>query len=78
MKPIRQNSKRKLPGARCHGHAKIGSLIEIHGDGGRGIDWTEGCISLTNAEMDVVFKIAKEGTPVTIIGSMVSLDQLLD
>jgi len=58
--------------------AKIGSLIEIHGDGGRGIDWTEGCIALTNSEMDVVFKIANEGTPVTIIGSMVNLDQLRD
>jgi L,D-peptidoglycan transpeptidase YkuD (ErfK/YbiS/YcfS/YnhG family) len=59
-------------------NAKIGSLIEIHGDGGRGIDWTEGCISLTNSEMDVIFKLAKEGTPVTIIGSMVNLDQLID
>ena len=59
-------------------NAKIGSLIEIHGDGGRGIDWTEGCISLTNSEMDVVFKVASEGTPVTIIGSMVNLDQLID
>jgi L,D-peptidoglycan transpeptidase YkuD (ErfK/YbiS/YcfS/YnhG family) len=58
--------------------AKIGSLIEIHGDGGRGIDWTEGCIALTDSEMDVVFKIAKEGTPVTIVGSMVNLNQLLD
>ncbi len=59
-------------------NAKIGSLIEIHGDGGRGIDWTEGCISLANPEMDIVFKIANEGTPVTIIGSMVNLDQLID
>ena len=59
-------------------NAKIGSLIEIHGDGGRGIDWTEGCISLTNSDMDVVFKLAREGTPVTIIGSMVNLDQLID
>jgi len=58
--------------------AKIGSLIEIHGDGGRGIDWTEGCIALTNSEMDIVFKLAKEGTPVTIIGSMISPDQLLE
>jgi L,D-peptidoglycan transpeptidase YkuD (ErfK/YbiS/YcfS/YnhG family) len=59
-------------------NAKIGSLIEIHGDGGRGIDWTEGCISLINSEMDVVFKVASEGTPVTIIGSMINLDQLID
>jgi hypothetical protein len=58
--------------------AKIGNLIEIHGDGGRGIDWTEGCIALTDSEIDIVFKIVKEGTPVTIIGSMVNLDQLLD
>lgn len=58
--------------------ANIGSLIEIHGDGGRGVDWTEGCIALTNPEMDIVFKIAREGTPVTIVGSMVSLDQILN
>lgn len=59
-------------------NAKIGSLIEIHGDGGRGIDWTEGCIALTNEEIDILYKITKEGTPVTIIGSLVSLDQLPD
>lgn len=58
--------------------AKIGSLIEIHGDGGRGVDWTEGCIALTNSEIDAVFKIATEGTPVTIVGSMVNLDDLMD
>jgi hypothetical protein len=56
--------------------ARIGSLIEIHGEGGRGYDWTEGCIALTNEEMDVVFRIAGEGTPVTIVGSTVSLDKL--
>ncbi|MDX9947726.1 MAG: L,D-transpeptidase family protein [Bacteroidales bacterium] len=56
--------------------ARIGSLIEIHGEGGRGYDWTEGCISLTNEEMDVVFRIAREGTPVTIVGSTISLDKL--
>ena len=39
--------------------AKIGGLIEIHGNGGKGIDWTEGCIALTDNEMDVVFKIVK-------------------
>lgn len=59
-------------------NAKLGSLIEIHGDGGRGIDWTEGCVALTNAEIDVLYRITGEGTPVTIIGSMVSLDQLLN
>jgi L,D-peptidoglycan transpeptidase YkuD (ErfK/YbiS/YcfS/YnhG family) len=58
--------------------AKIGSLIEIHGDGGRGIDWTDGCIALTNSDIDVVYKIAQEGTPVAIVGSMVSFDKLPD
>jgi hypothetical protein len=53
--------------------AKIGDLIEIHGNGGRGIDWTEGCVALTDKEMDVVFRIVKVGTPVTIVGSMVDL-----
>jgi hypothetical protein len=58
--------------------AKIGGLIEIHGNGGKGIDWTEGCIALTDKEMDVVFKIVKVGTPVTIIGSMVELKDVVD
>jgi murein L,D-transpeptidase YafK len=58
--------------------AKIGDLIEIHGNGGKGIDWTEGCIALTDKEMDVVFKIAKVGTPVTIVGSMVDLQYVVN
>jgi len=53
-------------------------LIEIHGNGGKGIDWTEGCIALTDREMDVIFKITKIGTPVTIIGSMVELKDVMD
>jgi len=57
--------------------AKIGGLIEIHGNGGKGIDWTEGCIALTDKEMDAVFKIVKVGTPVTIIGSMVDLKDVV-
>ncbi|HNR42483.1 MAG TPA: L,D-transpeptidase family protein [Bacteroidales bacterium] len=56
--------------------AGIGGLIEIHGRGGRGIDWTDGCIALTDWEMDVVFRLAGEGTPVTIVGSMVKLDEI--
>jgi hypothetical protein len=58
--------------------AKIGDLIEIHGNGGKGIDWTEGCIALTDKEMDIIFKITKVGTPVTIIGSMVDLKDVVD
>ena len=58
--------------------AKIGGLIEIHGNGGKGIDWTEGCVALTDKEMDVVFKISKVGTPVTIVGSMVDLENVVN
>jgi len=58
--------------------AKIGNLIEIHGNGGKGIDWTEGCVALTDKEMDIVFKIVKVGTPVTIIGSMTDLDTIVN
>jgi hypothetical protein len=59
-------------------NAKLGGMIEIHGNGGKGIDWTEGCVALADAEMDVIFNIVKEGTPVTIVGSTVGLEQLLD
>jgi hypothetical protein len=52
--------------------------IEIHGGGGKGVDWTEGCIALTNSEIDLVFSIAKVGTPVTIVGSIKDISQILD
>jgi len=58
--------------------AKIGNLIEIHGNGGKGIDWTDGCVALTDKEMDSVFRIAKVGTPVTIVGSMVELENIIN
>ncbi len=49
--------------------AGIGSLIEIHGDGGQGRDWTDGCVALSNRDMDRVFARARVGTPVTIVGT---------
>jgi hypothetical protein len=49
--------------------ARIGGLIEIHGSGGRKRDWTNGCVAVTNAEMDEIFPRVTVGTPVTIIGS---------
>ena len=56
--------------------ATIGSMIEIHGNGGKGVDWTDGCIALTDSDMDKVFGIAKVGTTVTIVGSMVDLKNI--
>ena len=49
--------------------AGIGSLIEIHGDGGQGRDWTDGCVALTDKDMDKVFARSRVGTPVTIVGT---------
>lgn len=52
---------------RIDDNAKIGGLIEIHGDGGQGRDWTDGCVAVTNTEMDELIKHIKVGTPVTIV-----------
>jgi murein L,D-transpeptidase YafK len=57
--------------------AKSGGLIEIHGDGGRGFDWTNGCVAVTNKEMDKIYEIADIGMPVTIVGSLTSLNEIL-
>jgi len=50
------------------GHAQPGGLIEIHGEGGRGADWTYGCPALSNEHMDELFARVEVGTPVTILG----------
>jgi lipoprotein-anchoring transpeptidase ErfK/SrfK len=47
---------------------RIGGLIEIHGEGGRGQNWTEGCIALSNADIDDLYRRVDVGTPVTIVG----------
>jgi L,D-peptidoglycan transpeptidase YkuD (ErfK/YbiS/YcfS/YnhG family)/nitrogen fixation-related uncharacterized protein len=50
-------------------NATPGGLIEIHGDGGRGNDWTQGCVAVSNDVMDKIFDAVEVGTPVTIVGS---------
>lgn len=57
--------------------ARIGDLIEIHGDGGKGGNWTQGCVALRNNDMDVLYKYVSTGTPVTIIGSTLTLQEFL-
>jgi murein L,D-transpeptidase YafK len=49
--------------------AGIGGAIEIHGEGGRGRDWTRGCVAVKNTDMDDLFRRVGVGTPVTIVGS---------
>jgi murein L,D-transpeptidase YafK len=53
-----------------------GNLIEIHGDGGKGINWTDGCVALTNNDMDKLYEQVGVGTPVTIVGSTKSLKEI--
>jgi hypothetical protein len=58
--------------------ASIGDLIEIHGDGGKGGHWTQGCVALKNSDMDILFKYVSRGTPVTIIGSTLTLEEFFN
>jgi L,D-peptidoglycan transpeptidase YkuD (ErfK/YbiS/YcfS/YnhG family) len=54
---------------RVPGRRGPGSLIEIHGNGGRNTDWTEGCIALRNSDMDELYRRVSVGTPITIVGA---------
>jgi L,D-peptidoglycan transpeptidase YkuD (ErfK/YbiS/YcfS/YnhG family) len=57
---------------------KIGNLIEIHGHGGKGTDWTNGCIALADKDMDRLFDASQQGTLVTIVGSLNSFDEIIN
>ena len=48
--------------------AGIGGYIEIHGGGKDSL--TRGCVGLEDKDMDVVYKSAEIGTPVTIVGAV--------
>ena len=49
------------------GYARVGGLIEIHGEGGKREDWTDGCVALANKDIDHLMQYAQVGTPVTIV-----------
>jgi L,D-peptidoglycan transpeptidase YkuD (ErfK/YbiS/YcfS/YnhG family) len=53
---------------RAPGNAQLGGLIEVHGEGGRGSDWTLGCVALANKDMEDLYRRVVVGTPVTIVG----------
>jgi lipoprotein-anchoring transpeptidase ErfK/SrfK len=57
--------------------SEIGGLIEIHGQGGKGTDWTDGCIALMDSDMDILYKLAQRGTMVTIVGSLKPVEDIL-
>lgn len=54
----------------------IGNLIELHGGGGKGINWTDGCVALSNEDMDKLWGYVGTGTPITIVGSLRSLHEI--
>ncbi len=66
-----EQDKKRFASNKAHGiiseEARIGGLIEIHGEGGRNKDWTEGCVALANKDMDELMKYVKLGTAVTIV-----------
>ena len=73
----KQRFQSEITNGSLHRNAHIGGLIEIHGHGGKGADWTEGCVALTDSDMDKLYKMVSVGTPVTIIGSIANLDEIL-
>lgn len=58
--------------------AKIGNLIEIHGNGGKQGDWTDGCIALVDSDIDTLFRYASVNMPVAIVGSLRPLHEILN
>ncbi len=64
-----KKSGKILPGT------EIGGLIEIHGEGGKGFDWTNGCVALNNHDMDYLFRSVTDNTPVVIVGSVEPIEK---
>lgn len=73
----RERYRSKVKRGQIPSHVDIGGLIEIHGHGGQGFNWTNGCVAVTNKEMDVIFRHASLNTPVLILGSLVPYDDWL-
>ena len=48
----------------------IGGNIEIHGSGGRERDWTQGCVAMSDDDIDDLVQQVEVGTPVTIVGTI--------
>jgi hypothetical protein len=67
-----EDDRRRFEAARRRGEVSrgtgLGGLIEIHGEGGRGDDWTFGCVALCNHDIDDLYSHVEVGTPVTIVG----------
>lgn len=73
----KERFKKEISKGTIPASSKIGDGIQIHGGGGKGVDWTEGCVALRDSEIDIVYTLIKVGTPVTIVGSMKDIDEIL-
>lgn len=73
-----ENDKKRFEKNRLNGsipaRKKIGGLIELHGHGGKGADWTQGCVALSDSDMDDLYARVIIGTPVIIVGSVKPLN----
>ena len=72
-----QNFDMERQNGTVHASARIGGAIEIHGQGGVGTDWTNGCIALKDSDMDIIYGYSSPGTIVTIVGSLRSLNEIM-
>jgi tetratricopeptide (TPR) repeat protein len=68
-----EEDKRRFALAKKRGEipsrAHLGGLIEIHGQGGRGYDWTDGCIAPSDEDMLWLFREIGVGTQVFVVGT---------
>lgn len=71
----RQFAENKRKGL-ISGRAGIGGLIEIHGNGGKGFNWTSGCIGLNDGDITDLYRLIGVGTRVTIVGSTRPLSEV--
>jgi hypothetical protein len=44
----------------------LGGTVGIHGGGGE-VDWTLGCVAVTDAEIDELFEVVRVGTPLEVL-----------
>lgn len=42
-----------------NGYGRVGAMHRLH-------DWTDGCIAVTNEEMDEIWRVVRDGTPIEI------------
>ena len=66
----RQRLREAIRSGRAVPGTQPGGLIEIHGDGGRGHDWTDGCVALRSSDMDTLWPWMRRGLSVTIVGTL--------